>query len=170
MFQLRQLRHVLLHPIFACTRLFDFPLELGPTFEHTSLHTRYFCLHRTYFSFIWTKFEPMAAANPPQPVPQLGPQPNFANLGNEFQNITNGLQGVSTELGNFANLPVFVQGVAIMNTLQQIQGDIQRIRRNQQLNQNRTNRDLATIRNDVQQIRTDLQTFRSEVQRTNRAS
>lgn len=57
-----------------------------------------------------------------------------------------------------------------MNTLQQIQGDIQQIRQDQQLNQNQTNQDLTTIRNDVQQIHTNMQTFRSKVQRNNQAS
>jgi hypothetical protein len=60
----------------------------------------------------------MEHANPPQHVPQLGPQPDFTRL-------RQGLQQATTELGNFANLPPFAQGNALMQQMQQLQQQIQ---------------------------------------------
>jgi thioredoxin reductase len=72
-------------------------------------------------------------------VPQLGPQPDFAHL-------TQGPQQAATELGNFTNLPPFVQGNALMQQMQQFQ---------QQTNQNFTD-----VRNDIQTVRNEISTSR----------
>jgi hypothetical protein len=53
---------------------------------------------------IFPRFEAMAIINPPQPAPQLGPQPDFARLTQAFQKVITGFQEASAELGNFANL------------------------------------------------------------------
>lgn len=63
----------------------------------------------------------MASTIPPPSGTQLGPQTDFGRL-------RNGLQDVTTELGNLANLPAFDQGTAIMNMLRQIRHQNQQFR------------------------------------------
>jgi hypothetical protein len=93
----------------------------------------------------------MANVNPqpgPQPGPQLGPQPDFARL-------AQGLQQATTELGNFANLPAFAQGNALIQQMQQMQKQIQQVQQQmqQQLQQTST-----AIRGDIQALRNDIST------------
>ena len=66
----------------------------------------------------------MANINPPQPGPQLGPQPDFARLTQGLKHTTQGLQQATAELGNFANLPLFAQGNAFMQQMQQMEQQV----------------------------------------------
>ena len=71
----------------------------------------------------------MANVNPSQPAPQPGPQPDLARLRQVFQ-------PAATEFGNFANLPPFAQGNALMQQMQQLQQQMQQLQQQmQQLHQ-----------------------------------
>ena len=101
----------------------------------------------------------MANVNPPQPVPQPGPQPDFARLTQGLQQTTQGLQQstqglqqVTTELGNFANLPPFAQGNALVQQVQQLR---QQIQQDMQQFQQQTNQNFVNVRNDIQTLRTE---------------
>src|ERR1700722_7883094 len=123
----------------------------------------------------------MANVNPPQPVPQPGPQPDFARLTQGLQQTTQGLQQstqglqqVTTELGNFANLPPFAQGNALVQQVQQLRQQIQQdmqqfqqqiqqdmqqsqqqIQQDMQQFQQQTNQNFVNVRNDIQTLRTE---------------
>jgi thioredoxin reductase len=93
----------------------------------------------------------MANANPPQAVPQLGPQPDFARL-------RQGLQQATTEMGNFANLPAFAQGNALMQQMQQLQQQQQQMQQQMQQQTQDMNRGFVDVRNDIQTLRNDMNT------------
>jgi septal ring factor EnvC (AmiA/AmiB activator) len=96
----------------------------------------------------------MANVNPPQPGPQLGPQPNFELL-------TQGLQHATAELGKFANLPPFAQGAALIQQMQQMQQQMQQMQQQtQQMQQmqQQTQQDFVNVRNDIQTLRNDIRT------------
>jgi transposase len=89
-------------------------------------------------------------------VAQLGPQPDFARL-------RQGLQQTTTELGNFANLPPFTQGNALIQQMQQfrqqmqqMQQQFQQFQQSQQRMQQQMNQNFATVRNDIQTLRNDI--------------
>src|ERR1700733_13969397 len=102
----------------------------------------------------------MANVNPPQPVPQLGPQPDFARLTQGFQQGTTGFQQAAAELGNFANLPLFAQGNALIQQMQQLQHDVQQQTRQQQQFQQAIQQQIADVNDNIQAFRNEIRTNR----------
>jgi hypothetical protein len=116
----------------------------------------------------------MANVNPPQPAPQLGPQPDFARLTQGFQQATTGFQQAATELGNFANLPPFAQGNVLIQQMQQLQQDVQQQTQQQQQFQQQMQQQMQQFQQSQQQMQqqiadvdNNIQAFRNEI-RTNR--
>ncbi|KAF2802987.1 uncharacterized protein BDZ99DRAFT_503650 [Mytilinidion resinicola] len=89
----------------------------------------------------------MAGVNPPQ---LGGPQPNLGLL-------AHGLQEGATELANFANLPVFAQGDAIMQLMQQNHRETQRQMQQMQTQMQQMEQRIVQ---QIQQLRTDITTLR----------
>jgi dephospho-CoA kinase len=100
----------------------------------------------------------MANVNPPQPVPQLGPQPDFARL-------TQGFQQAAAELGNFANLPVFAQGNALIQQMQQLQQVVQQQTDQQQQFQRQMQQQTDQQQQFQRQMQQQMQQFQHSQQR-----
>ena len=124
---------------------------------------------------IFPRFKAMANVNPPQPAPQLGPQPapqlgpqpDFARLTQGFQQATTGfqqattgLQQTATELGNFANLPPFAQGNALIQQMLQLQQTVQQQTHQQQQFQQQILQQIADVDNNIHAFRNEIRTNR----------
>jgi hypothetical protein len=112
----------------------------------------------------------MANVNPPQAVPQLGPQPNFALL-------TQAIHQAGTELGNFANLPLFAQGNAFMQQTQQqavqqqqFQQDVRQFQQDMRQFQQQTQGQFQQSQQDMQQLQQDMRQFQQSQQQTQQQS
>jgi hypothetical protein len=133
---------------------------------------------------IFPRFKAMANVNPPQPEPQLGPQPDFARLTQGFQQATTGfqqtttgLQQTATELGNFANLPPFAQGNALIQLIQQLQQEVQQQTQQQQQFQQQMQQQMQQFQQSQQQMQqqiadlgNNIQAFRNEMRTSRRAT
>jgi uncharacterized phage infection (PIP) family protein YhgE len=119
----------------------------------------------------------MANVNPPQPAPQLGPQPDFARLTQGFQQATTGLQQTATELGNFANLPPFAQGNALIQQMLQLQQNVQQQTHQQQQFQQQMQQQMQQMQQQMQQMQqqiadvdNNIHAFRNEIRTTRQAT
>ena len=119
----------------------------------------------------------MANVNPPQPAPQLGPQPDFARLTQGFQQATTGfqqattgLQQTATELGNFANLPPFAQGNALIQQILQLQQNVQQQTHQQQQFQQQMQQQMQQMQQQIADVDNNIHAFRNEIRTTRQAT
>jgi cytochrome c556 len=112
----------------------------------------------------------MANVDPPQPVPPLGPQPDFAF-------ISQALHQVATQFGHIPNLPPFPQGNALMQQMLQMQQQQQQFQQQQQQFQEQVQRQMQQfqqaqqqMQQDITAVRNDIQALRNEVRTSRQAT